>query len=185
MPVGILACGPSGVGKSTHIEEMLKYAKISKNAKLIDPDKLPLTSGTDDRSDRAYELLHETIDEGKTFVYSASCLRKHKLAEVFNHMKEKKYKIVVAMIYASLPVAMERLKKRLDQPIRAKTALHFHNDFKERAPELMEDPMIDEIYLYNNENKFSLLLSKKNKKIVCRSDDADFFFDISEYCGRS
>jgi hypothetical protein len=40
-----------------------------------------------------------------------------------------------------------------------------------------------EIYLYNNETDFNLLLSKKNKKIVCRDGDSDFYFDISRYCG--
>ena len=46
----------------------------------------------------------------------------------------------------------------------------------------MTIPNVDELYLYNNEDEFNLLLSKKKKKIVCVHPEGEFYFDISKYC---
>jgi len=97
-------------------------------------------------------------------------------------MKEKHYRIVIAIVYTTLPTALERIRKRTHQPVPDEVVEDLHAFFKTKAERFMKLPV--EIYLYNNETDFNLLLSKKNKKIVCRGKD-DFYFDISRYCGGS
>jgi septin family protein len=65
MPVGVIICGPSGVGKSTHIHEMAKQARIT-DYPVIDPDKIDLPE-QQDRSVKAFELVHEHIKDKKSF----------------------------------------------------------------------------------------------------------------------
>ena len=98
-------------------------------------------------------------------------------------MRSKKYRIVVAIVYTSLSTALERIRKRTEQPVPDIVVEDLHAFFKTKAERFMKLPV--EIYLYNNETDFNLLYSRKNKKIVCRDGDADFYFDISRYCGRS
>ena len=185
MKVGILACGPSGVGKSSHIEDMLEHAGVSKQTKVIDPDKLlDFSLKQRERSDKAYEMIHDSIQNNESFIYSASCLRTSKINEVIDELKKAGFKIVAALVFTSMDTAWKRLKKRTEQPVEHHVMKRFHTYFKKAASEFMNDSRIDEVYLYNNEKHFSMLLSKKNEKIVCSDSDGDFFFDISEYCSK-
>jgi predicted ABC-type ATPase len=183
MKFGILACGPSGVGKSSHIEDMLEHAGVPINTKLIDPDKLlEYSLKQRERSDKAYEMIHDSIKNNESFIYSASCLRTSKINEVIDEMKKADFKIIAALIFTSMDTAWKRLKKRTEQSVEHHVMKRFHTYFKKAAQQFMDDSRIDEVYLYNNEKQFSLLLSKKNKKIVCSDSDGDFYFDISDYC---
>jgi predicted ABC-type ATPase len=181
MKYALIICGPSAVGKSTHIPEMLEHAGLPSSFSLIDPDSFGLESQRD-RSNRAFEEVDEHISAGKSFVYVGSCLRKNKLETVFHKLRRSKFKTVACIVYTDTETAVRRAKERLNQPVPEDVVRDFHSQFKKRASELMENPLVDEVYLYNNEEQFSLLLSKKKKKIVCRTADADFFFDISKYC---
>jgi predicted ABC-type ATPase len=96
-------------------------------------------------------------------------------------MKAKKYRVVIAIVYTTLPTALDRIRKRTHQPVPEDVVHDLHAFFKSKAERYMKLDV--EIYLYNNETDFNLLLSKKHKKIVCRDGNADFYFDISPYCG--
>jgi predicted ABC-type ATPase len=97
-------------------------------------------------------------------------------------MKSAGYKTVGCIVYTGVDTAIRRIRERIHQPVSEDIILDFHRQFKTRAADLMADKRFDEIYLFNNEKEFSLLLSKKKKSIVCRDTDSDFYFDISKYC---
>jgi predicted kinase len=174
--IGLLVCGPSGVGKTTNINKMLENAGIKEELFLIDPDKRKEETHKE-RSNLAYESAKDMVVNGKNFVYTATCANHTKLIKL---MKARKYRIVVAIVYTSLPVALERIRKRTEQPVPEDVVEDLHRFFKTKAERYMKLPV--DIYLYNNETDFNLLFSRKNKKIVCRDRDSDFYFDVSRYC---
>jgi predicted ABC-type ATPase len=177
-PIGLLVCGPSGVGKTSNINKMLENAGASQELISIDPDNMKEKTH-EERSKAALELVKDTIDEGRSFYYTATCGGMRIVNDLIRTMKAKKYRVIVAVVYTSLPVALERIRKRTHQPVPEDVIRDLHAFFKTKAERFMK--MDAEIYLYNNETDFNLLLSK-NKKIVCRDGDSDFYFDVSRYC---
>ncbi len=97
-------------------------------------------------------------------------------------MKAKKFHTVIAIVYTSLPTALERIAKRTDQPVPEEVVRDLHAFFKTKAERFMNLPRVDDLYLYNNETELNLLLQKKKKQVVCSKPDGDFFFDVSKYC---
>ena len=176
MRLGILVCGPSGVGKSSHIKEITKEAPVF----LIDPDKLE--GSHTEQSKKAMELVEESIQDKKSFVFVGTCGGMQIIKSLLKKMKKNTFKTVVAIVYTSLPNALKRIKDRPEQPVTEDVTKDLHAFFKTKAERYMNLADIDELYLYSNETDFKLLLSKKKKKIVCQSSDSEFYFDISKYC---
>jgi len=177
-PKALLICGPPGTGKTSHTKIMFENAGLSIDDFVdIDPDKRKEVHSSD-RSRLALEEVLETIDKGQSFYYTATCGGMRILNDLIAKMKAKHYRIVIAISYVSLPTALERIRKRTHQPVPQKVIEDLHAFFKTKAERFMKLPV--ELYLYNNETDFNLLLSKKHKKIVCL--DGDFYFDISRYC---
>jgi predicted ABC-type ATPase len=180
-PIGFLVCGPSGVGKSSNINKMLENAGIHKELIEIDPDKRKEETH-EERSKAAIESVKYTIDLGYDFYYTATCGSLKIMNSLIERMKINKYRVIIAIVYVSLPMALERIRKRTHQPVPSEVVEDLHAFFKTKAERYMKLDV--EIYLYNNETDFNLLLSKRHKKIVCRNGDSDFYFDISRYCSR-
>jgi predicted ABC-type ATPase len=158
---------------------MLKNAGIRKELTIIDPDKLSNESH-EERSKVALENVNKIIEDGESFCYTATCGGMRIITDLIRRMKARKYRIIVAIVYTSLPVALERIRKRTHQPVPEDVVEDLHAFFKTKAERYMKLDV--EIYLYNNETDFNLLFSRKNKKIVCRDGDMDFYFDVSRYC---
>jgi len=95
-------------------------------------------------------------------------------------MRGKKYRIVIAIVYTTLPTALERIRKRTHQPVPDLVVEDLHTFFKTKAERFMKLDV--EIYLYNNETDFNLVWSKKNKRVACLDPESAFYFDISKYC---
>lgn len=180
-PIGFIVCGPPGVGKSVHFKKMLSNAGIKKKVAFFDPD-MRSEETAEERSRLNLEELNEAIDSGIDFGYVGICGGK-RLVDIIKRMKLNKYRAVVAVVYSTLPVALERVRKRTEQPVPEDVIKELYSYFKRKAESYMK--LDADIYLYNNETDFNLLLSKKNKKIVCRDADADFYFDVSRYCSGS
>jgi predicted ABC-type ATPase len=180
MKIGFLICGPSGVGKSTNIEDMLKNAGINKKLKIIDPDKIQ-AENHNEQSRLAFTELYNSIRLGNSFIYVGTCGGTREISEILHSMKKKKYRTIVAISYTTLGTALSRIEKRIEQPVPEEVIKDLHQFFKRKAEKYMEMDNLDEIYLYNNEKDFNLLLSKKNNVVVC-SGLTDFYFDISKYC---
>jgi predicted ABC-type ATPase len=178
--IGLLVCGPSGVGKTTNINKMLTNAGIRVQELIgIDPDERKEKTH-EERSIAAFNLVKHAIERNMSFYYTATCGGNRIVDDLLMRMRAKKYRIVIAIVYTSLPTALERIRKRTHQPVPDEVVEDLHAFFKTKAERFMKKNV--EIYLYNNETDFNLLLSKKNKKIVCRDKDSDFYFDISRYC---
>jgi len=181
-PIGFLICGPSGVGKTSHFTEMLRNAGVNQDLTLFDPDtrKEPVHSV---RSEMALQAVKDAIEKGVSFGYTATCGGNRVVDDLIERMQLNKYRIVVCIVYVSLPVALERIRKRSHQLVPDEVVADLHAFFKTKAERFMKLPV--EIYLYNNETDFNLLFSRKNKKIVCRNEGSDFYFDVSRYCSTS
>ena len=181
-PIGVLLCGPSGVGKSSHIAQMLTNAGADiSDFLVIDADKIDLPSH-EEQSMEAFRNVKDAITSKKNLVYLATCGGMKTISDILKSMKSKGYRTVVGIVYTSLPVALERILKRTDQPTPEAVVHDLHAFFKTKAEKYMSLPNIDEIYLYNNQTDFNLVLEKKKKKIRCLAKDSNFYFDISKYC---
>jgi len=177
---GILVCGPPGTGKSTNIQKMLDQAGFYEEYVLADPDKLQ--GDHSEQSKKALDLVEDAISHKKSVVYVGACHGIKVIHSILKRMKDHKYHTVVAIAYTSIPTALKRIAARTHQPLDADIASEVHTFFKTKAERYMTLSHIDELYLYNNESQFNLLLSKKKKKIVCTDPSGEFFFDISKYC---
>jgi len=181
-PLGFLICGPSGVGKTTHFKKMLNNAGVYSEVTLFDPD-LRREADHAVRSELTLEAVQHAIQDGINFGYIATCGGNKTIDDLIQRMKANKYRVVVCIVYVSLPIALERIQKRTHQPVPDDVVIDLHRFFKTKAERFMKLPI--EIYLYNNETDFNLLYSKKDKQIVCRNKGLDFFFDVSRYCSSS
>ena len=180
MKYGFLCCGPSGVGKSSNIHKMLENAKLNKDDfSIIDPDKLEGTHT--EQSSKSLELVYDSIKNNKSFVYVATCGGTKIIMDILLKLKKRKFRSIVAITYTSLPIALNRISQRYEQLVPEEVVEDLHKFFKTKAERFMSLSNIDQIYLYNNNTNFNLLLSKKAKKIVCSEND-EFYFDISKYC---
>lgn len=177
---GILICGPPGTGKSTNIKKMLDQAGFDEEYTLADPDKL--SGDHAEQSKKALDLVEDSIAKKKSVVYVGACHGIRTIKSILKKMKDHKYHTVVAIAYTTIPTALDRIASRTHQPLDPDIASEVHRFFKTKAERYMTLPHIDELYLYNNETEFNLLLSKKKKKIMCTDRDGEFYFDISKYC---
>ena len=177
---GILVCGPPGTGKSTHIRTMLDQAGFHEDYVLADPDEMP--GEHSEQSKAALALLEDSVAKKKNVVYVGACHGTRTVQDILKRMKSKKYNTVVAISYTSISTALQRIKTRTHQPLDADIAREVHEFFRTKAERYMSMPNVDELYLYNNETEFSLLLSKKKKKVVCSDPAGEFYFDVSKYC---
>ena len=176
---GFLVCGSPGTGKSSHVSEMLDKAGLADPFLIIDPDKIA-ASTHEERSTSAMKMVLETISKGKSFVYIATCGGTRIVLDLLSRMKIKKYRTVVAIPYTSLTTALSRIAKRTEQPVAEDVVRDLYAFFKTKAERFMKMKNLDEVYLYNNETEFNLLLKMKNKHVACSA--GDFYFDISKYC---
>ena len=180
MVYGILICGAPGTGKSTNIRMMLDQAGFDEEYILADPDKMP--GEHSEQSKSAITLLENSVKDRKNVVYVGSCSSTGTLAGILKRMKSHRYHTVVAIAYTSIPTALKRIASRTHQPLDSDIASKAHHFFKTKAERYITMSNIDELYLYNNESEFNLLLSKKKKKIMCADPHGEFYFDISKYC---
>jgi predicted ABC-type ATPase len=176
---GFLICGSPGTGKSSHTQEILDNAGITKKYVLIDPDKIDARTH-EERSSSAMNTVLECIKKGKSFVYIATCAATRDTMDLLSRIKAKKYTTVVAISYTKLTTALERIADRKDQPTPEDVTRDLYAFFASKAERFMKMKDLDELYLYNNETQFNLLLKMKNKHVACSG--GDFYFDISKYC---
>ena len=180
MKIGFLICGPSGVGKTSNVEKMLKNAGINRKLKIVDPDQITANTHAEQSNLALIEVV-ELIQKGTPFVYIATCGGIRATGELIDHMKQKGFRTIVAIPYTTLSTALSRIENRPHQPVPEEVVKELHHFFKRKAERYMNMPNLDEVYLYNNEKDFNLLLEKKSNKVVC-SGPSNFYFDISKYC---
>jgi len=172
--IGILICGPSGVGKSSNLSKI-----FDKDIEVLDPDKRSEKEHSE-RSSKTLEQVYEFISQKNDFAYIATCGGIKIIKDLLKKMKDQGYETMMVIIYTSLETALERISKR-DQHTPEDVILDLHAFFTKKAEYYMKAKNVDQIFLYNNETKFKLILHKKDKKIHCHGKEK-FYFDISPYC---
>jgi predicted ABC-type ATPase len=178
-PVCMLLCGASGSGKSsflknTHMKEGFVYLNIDTMWERYD---------SREEARRSFkQILYRLIRERYSILWDATCRNKTDVLETIRYMKNRKYTIVLGMVYASLDTVIERIRKRTEQPVEESVVRDIFAHMKKNAEAYMKSSEIDEVYLYNNEHTFKLILHKQAKKVRCISPSSDFYFDISKYC---
>jgi shikimate kinase len=175
--IGILICGPSGVGKTSNLSKI--FDKVGE-AEILDPDKRPEKEHTE-RSSKTLEEVNEFISQKKDFAYVATCGGITIIKNLLKKMKNQGYKTVVVIVYTSIETAIERISQR-EQETPLEVIQDLHEFFSKKAEYYMKAKNVDELLLYNNETKFTLILDKKDKKIHCYKKKEKFYFDISPYC---
>lgn len=171
----IFLCGAAGAGKTTMRTHFLHDIGFHSPHVVLDIDEVYRKVRT---VEGFHELVRETIQRGKSFVYDKTCKKEHEVMELVHYAKQRGYKVIFGIVYAPLAVILKRLKMRKHQPLSASVARKIYDDVEKVAEQYMHKQDIDEIYLYNE----TLILRKIKDKIDCVHKDSNFYFDISKYC---
>jgi predicted ABC-type ATPase len=174
--IGLLICGPSGVGKSSNIQKI--FQRVGTHPDILDPDKRSEKEHSE-RSAKTLEQVYEYIQSRKEFAYVATCGGISIIKDLLKKMKDQGYRTVMVIVYTSLETAIERVAQR-EQHTPEEVIRDLHAFFTRKAEYYMKARNVDQLLLYNNESTFSLLLDKKGKRIHCSK--GSFYFDISSYC---
>jgi len=177
--IGILVCGPSGVGKSSNLTKIFSMENIT-DILILDPDTRPEKEHSE-RSSETLKEVYNCIEDEKSFAYIATCGGIRIIKDILQKMKNKKYKTIVCIVYSSKDTAIERISTR-NQKTPHEVIEDLHAFFSTKAERYMTMKNIDELFLFNNETNFKLILDKKKKKIKCYEKESSFYFDISNYC---
>jgi predicted ABC-type ATPase len=174
MPTALFICGAPGTGKSSSLATITKQARLSSYV-LIDPDQIQ--APREHVSQLAQESVLSHIQSRRNFVYVASCAHGF-VRDAIEMMHAKGYRICIALVYASLPTALERVAERTQQPVPKEVVQQRFQYVSSRAKKFMEYA-IDELYLYSNQTNLTLLFSRSKEKESCHVPGTEFYF---KYC---
>lgn len=180
--VALLSCGASGTGKTTSRERFLHDSGLKTTFVTLNLDDYwKHAKSPQETRDLYSRLVKRTIEDGYSFLFDATCRYTPDVIKLINDVKHRGYTVKLSITYARLKTALERIRKRTNQPMNPKFAVTVYKELKERIEDLMKQN-VDEIYLYDNETTTRLIYHKTAKKISCLMPDSEFYFDISEYC---
>jgi predicted ABC-type ATPase len=139
--------------------------------------------GTQEAARKVFvQLIDKTIEDGYSFLYDGTCRDRKNTVMRIKEAKEKGYTIILGITYASLGTVLNRIRKRVNQPLDDELVRDIYAHLKRNVETYMSVGDIDELYLYNNEKSTKLIFYKDNKKVMCVSPDSQFYFDVSKYC---
>ena len=150
----IFLCGASGSGKSTTRDSILNKIKFKHSHVLLNLDDIiGYKERVSESRKTLINLFRRAVEDGYPVLYDGTCRYPPFIEKIINEiLKDKGYKIILVLNYASLDKVIERVKQ------------------------------IDELYLFSNETQSKMVFSRKDKKIKCVSPDSDFYFDVSKHC---
>jgi predicted ABC-type ATPase len=181
--VALFLCGAAGSGKTTSRSTFLDDAQMKTTFVTLNIDEVRPIVGTQEKARKVFvELVDKAIDDGYSILYDATCRDKSNIIARMKQLKEKNYKIVLGITYASLKTVLERVRRRTEQPLDESIAKEIYQHLKKNVETYMGLEEIDEVYLYNNEQTSKLIYVRKSKKVFCMSPESNFYFDISKYC---
>lgn len=181
--LALFLCGAAGSGKTTMADKFLDDANITTTFVRLNIDSIRSVVGTQEAARTVFvHLFEKAVDDGYSIFYDATCRDKSNILARMKQLKEKNYKIVLGITYASLGVVLGRVKQRTDQPLDESVARDIYKHLKKNVEEYMSISEIDEVYLYNNEKTSKLIFYKDKKEVHCISPTSNFYFDISKYC---
>lgn len=128
------------------------------------------------------KLTDKAIEDGYSILYDATCRDKSNIVARMKELKQKNYKIVLGIVYASLGTVLGRVHRRTEQPLDESIARDIYSHLKRNVESYMSLTEVDEVYLYNNEKTSKLIFMRKANKVFCLSPQSNFYFDVSKYC---
>lgn len=181
--IAIFLCGASGSGKTTMLPKFLNDIKMKTTFVTLNIDQIRPLVGTQEATRPVFqELIDETIKDGYSFLYDGTCRDKNNITRRVRELKERGYKVILGITYASLGTVLGRVQRRTDQPLEDDKVRDIYDHLKKHVELYMSMEGIDEIYLYNNEKSTKLIFTRKSNKVTCLSPESNFYFDVSKYC---
>lgn len=180
--VALLSCGASGAGKTTSRKRFIEDSGMRSTFVTLNLDDYWKHAKSREEARALYRnLVTRTIDDGYSFLFDATCRYTPDVSKLINSLHNRGYIVKLSITYAKLRTILERVSKRVHQPVNPFFAKHVYEEIKKNIENLMKEDL-DEIYLYDNESTTRLIYHKTAKKISCLMPEADFYFDISKYC---
>jgi predicted ABC-type ATPase len=170
--------GAAGSGKTTGRERFLKDLKINTSYVYLNPDSLKALGMPYD----VPTLVDQLTTDGYSVVIDVTSRNKKSTLSLIHDSKKKGYKIYFAIVYASLPTVLDRVSKRLNQPMPEEAVRDVYQHLTKNVEVYMKTRDIDKLYLYSNEETYKLIFHRDFKKIHCLSPEEEFYFDVSQYC---
>ena len=181
--VAIFLCGAAGSGKTTSRDMFLKDAGINTTFVTLNIDDIRPKVGSQEAARGVFvKLIDQTIKDGYSFLYDGTCRDRKNTVTRIKEAKNNRYKIVLGITYASLETVLNRIRKRVNQPLEDELVREIYGHLKKNVETYMSVDEIDEVYLYNNEKSAKLIFYKDAKRVECVSPDSKFYFDVSKYC---
>lgn len=181
--VALFLCGAAGSGKTTIKDSFLDDVKMKTTFVTLNIDQIRPLVGTQEESRKVFlQLIEKTIEAGYSLLYDGTCRDRSNIIARMKSLKQKGYKIVLGITYASLGTVLGRIKRRVEQPLDNNIARDIYTHVKKNVESYMSIDEIDEVYLYNNEKTSKLIFHKSKKEIECISPTSNFYFDVSKYC---
>lgn len=181
--LAMFLCGAAGTGKTTARSLFLKDAGIKTTFVTLNIDDIRPRVGTQEAARSVFvKLINQTIKDGYSFLYDGTCRDRKNTVMRIKEAKDRGYTVILGITYASLGTALNRVRKRVDQPLSDELVREIYDHLKRNIETYMSIEDIDEVYLYNNEKSTKLIFYKNVKRVECISPESAFYFDISKYC---
>lgn len=178
--IAVLLCGAPGTGKTSNEKHILNDANIHTQLVSLNSDEvLKIVENRNTALQITTNIAHRLIADGYSFIWQASCVYPPPKLHFTEKLKAAGYNVIMAITFASLNIAIDRISHRKDQPLDEKLIRQAHTEFHKKGHVYLEDPNIDELYLYNNDETIKLIYERKNNIVYCHSSESDFYFD---YC---
>lgn len=181
--IALFLCGAAGSGKTTSRSKFLDDVNMKTTFVTLNIDEIRPLIGSQEAAREVFgKLTDKAIEDGYSLLYDATCRDRSNIIARMKQLKEKNYKVILGITYASLGTVLGRVRRRVDQPLDQDIAKDIYQHLKKNVESYMSVSEIDEVYLYNNEQTSKLIYVRKAKKIYCMSPESNFYFDISKYC---
>lgn len=181
--VGLFLCGAAGSGKTTTRDTFLDDAGIKTTFVTLNIDDIRSQVGTQEETRVVFvKLVNQIIADGYSFLYDGTCRDRKNMVMRIKDAKQRGYKIVLGITYASMGTVLNRIRKRVDQPLEEELVRDIYSHVKSNIETYMTLNEIDELYLYNNEKSVKLIFHKDRKQVTCVDQTSEFYFDVSKYC---
>lgn len=180
--LALFFCGAAGTGKTTGRHKFLRDTKLKTSFVYLNIDDLKNVEGREQMRVLFNKFVKRSIEDGYSIFYDGTCRNKTETIELIKDLKSKHYKIILGMVYSTLPTALKRIEERRGQFLTETAGKDIYQHMSKNAETYMSVKEIDELYLYNNEQTITLIFQKTKKEIKCISPDTEFYFDVSEYC---
>ena len=181
--IALFLCGAAGSGKTTTRDMFLNDAKIQTSFVTLNIDQIRPTIGSQEAARPVFQhLIDRTIEDGYSFLYDGTCRDKNNITRRIRELKQKGYRIILGITYASLGTVLGRVQRRTDQHLEDDKVRDIYDHLKKHVELYMSMDEIDEVYLYTNETSTKLIFTRKANKVTCISPTSAFYFDVSTYC---